>query len=371
MKRVLILANFAAGFLQFRQETLTALLEEGFEVTVALPSDEKACEIEKLGAKVVDVPINRRGTNPVTDLRLLLRYRKLILCLSPDVVLTYTVKCNVYGGLACRMTKTPYFSTITGLGSGLNNDGLLKKLTVLLYRVGLKGCRTLFCQNSHVQKFVQENRLFCGKLVLLPGSGVNLQKHPVTPYPSEEEGIRICFLARLMREKGIGELLEAAEHLHGRHPNLTFHIAGMAEEEAWLSRVKALEEKGAVVYHGELSDVRELIGSSHASVMPSYQEGMCNALMESAAMGRALLVSDVPGCRETVAENGGLKFPVKSADGIERAVEAFLDLTSAEREAMGLVAREKMEREFDRRYVTEQMVAAVKSIEGKTRRNTK
>ncbi|MBP3685453.1 MAG: glycosyltransferase family 4 protein [Clostridia bacterium] len=362
MKKVLIIANNAGGFLLFRQETLIGLLEEGYDVTVALPDEPQVAQVEALGAEVEIVPVSRRSTNPFSDLLLFLRYRRLIRRLRPDVVLTYTVKCNIYGGMACRVTGTPYVSTITGLGSGLGGSGLLQKIIVVLSRMGLRRCRTLFCQNTFVERFVREQKLFDGNLCLLPGSGVNLEEHPYTPYPDEADGIRICFLGRLMRDKGIGELLSAAETLHEKGANVVFHLAGMVEEEAWMDRVSTLEERGAIVYHGSLLDVRPLIRDCHASVMPSYQEGMCNALMESAAMGRALLASDVPGCRETVGEKNGFLFASHSADGIVEAVERFLALTKEEREEMGRASNEKMIAEFDRRLVTQRVLEAVRSI---------
>ncbi|MBQ2252894.1 MAG: glycosyltransferase family 4 protein [Clostridia bacterium] len=362
MKKALIIANNAGGLLSFRRETLTGLLDAGYEVTVALPDEPQVEEVKSLGAKVAIVPVSRRSTNPFSDLKLMLCYRKLIRSLRPDVVLTYTIKCNIYGGMACRLTKTPYVSTITGLGSGLGGGGLLQTITVVLSRIGLRRCRTLFCQNSYVERFVREQKLFSGPLCLLPGSGVNLEKHPYTDYPDEEDGIRLCFLGRLMRDKGLGELLSAAETLHEKGSRVVFHLAGMVEEQAWLERVKKLEEKGAIVYHGALSDVRPLIADCHAALMPSYREGMCNALMESGAMGRALLASDVPGCRETVGEKNGFLFPSHSAEGIVDAVECFLALTKEEREEMGRASSEKMIAEFDRRLVTQRMLDAVQTI---------
>ncbi len=362
MKKVLILGNNAAGFLLFRKETLIGLLEAGYDVTVALPDEPQAKRVTELGARLEIVPVNRRGTNPFSDLLLMLRYRALIRRVCPDAVLTYTVKCNVYGGMACRLTRTPYLSTVTGLGSGLNGTGLLQKVTILLCRIGMKGCKALFCQNTSVLEFVQNHRLFSGNLILLPGSGVNLQEHPYHPYPSEEAGVSLCFLGRLMQEKGVGELLLAAKELKARHPHLHLHLAGAPESDEWLQKTEAAAEAGEVIYHGALDDVRDLIRSCHAALIPSYQEGMCNALMESAAAGRALLASDVPGCRELIAPENGLTFAPKSASAIVEAVERFLQLKTEERAAMGRASREKMEREFDRRQVTEQVVGTVRKI---------
>ncbi len=352
MKKILLLANHAGGLLLFRKETLQGFIDAGYDVTVALPRDKGVDEIAAMGAKVESISVDRRGTNPFSDLALLWRYLRLIRRIQPDLVTTYTIKCNIYGGLACRLTRTPYLSTVTGLGSGLITPGLTQKLSVFLYRMGVKKCRKLFLQNAAVAEFFESHRIKARDSFVLPGSGVNLQTHPYMPYPSEEAGIRICFLGRLMREKGVGELLLAAERLCEKHQNLTFHLAGMAEEAGWLEKMERLSERGFVVYHGSLTDVRDLIARSHASVMPSYHEGMCNALMESAAMGRALLASDVPGCRETVGAENGFLFEVRNVDSIVACVERFLALTTEQREAMGKASCEKMRAEFDRTRVT-------------------
>lgn len=360
MKKVLILANNASGLYLFRKET-PLKLQEAYDVTIALPEEPAAQKLLDLGLKLRYVKINRRGTNPIADFKLMLRFRKLIREIKPDMVLTYTVKCNIYGGIACRLTKTPYAATMTGLGSGLSCGGFLQRLTEWLYRVGLKKCNVVFFQNAENEAFFTERRLTRAASQLLPGSGVNLEEHPETPYPDEENGIRLLFLGRLMREKGLAELLEAARRLHEAYPQVSVHMAGMVEEQAWKDQIEAYSAIGAVVYHGSVPDVRPLIADCHAALMPSYHEGMCNALMESASMGRALLATDIPGCRETVEEGvNGFLFPPRSADSLVEAAERFLALSREEREAMGKMSRAKMEREFDRKCVTAAYVNAVK-----------
>ena len=233
---VLILSNSDSGLYDFRKEVLQALLNEGRRVLVSVPDTGYVERIRQLGCEYLPTSFERRGMNPFKDLKLLLFYRRLMKRYRPEAVLTYTIKPNIYGGLAARMTKTPYLANITGLGTTLEHEGALQKMIVLLYRTALKKASCVFFQNKGNRDFMREKGCVTGKCRVIPGSGVNLAEHRAQAYPPENgsgDGRRVVFLSimRLMKDKGIDELLEVAQRIHEKHPETVFRLLGAYEEE--------------------------------------------------------------------------------------------------------------------------------------------
>lgn len=205
--KILVFANFGMGLYKFRKELLEELITQNNEVYVSLPNDKYAHELKKLGCQFIDTPLSRRGTNPITDLMLLMKYNNILRKIKPDVVLTYTIKPNVYGGLACRFKNTPYIVNITGLGTAVENAGVLQKISLFLYRISLKKAKCVFFQNEENSSFLSE-KIKLGEHRLIPGSGVNLNDYSLLNYPPDDE-IHFLFIARVMKEKGIDQYLEA------------------------------------------------------------------------------------------------------------------------------------------------------------------
>jgi galacturonosyltransferase len=351
-KNILILSNSIIGLFAFRKEVVGAMVEHGFRVWISSPDDDhdKYAYFRELGCEMVETPVDRRGTNPLRDLGLLRRYRRLLREVKPAAVLTYTIKPNVYGGMAARWAKVPLLANITGLGTAVENPGPLQKITVAMYRFALRKAETVFYQNDTIKKFCEENGI--GRRgVLLPGSGVNLEWHALQPYPSQESPMRFLFVGRMMRDKGTDEFLEMAAKVKASHPQVEFHILGPCEDD-YEARVAEAHSRGTVVWHGGVPDVRPYMREAWCTVHPSYHEGMANVLLESAAAGRPAITTDVPGCREAV-EDGvtGFLCPVRDASALTAAVERFLQLPYDEKVRMGLAGREKMVREFDRGIV--------------------
>ena len=212
--RVLILANNDVGLYKFRKELIEELIHPGSyiagrkakpcKVYVSLPDGEFVPELKKLGCKYINTPIDRRGVNPVKDLRLLMMYRKILKKVKPDIVFSYTIKPNIYGGMACAEKNIPYVCNITGLGTAVENKGLLQIITITLYRFALRKAKTIFFQNSENEHFFTKHKLCLGKHKMLPGSGVNLDYYQVKKYP-ETDTIDFVFVARVMKEKGIDQ----------------------------------------------------------------------------------------------------------------------------------------------------------------------
>ena len=350
--KILILTNNFGGLHSFRKEVVKAIRDKGYEVTISAPYDEKRHYFEEIGCRLIDTQFNRKGTNPLKDFGLMLYYRRLLKQEKPDVVLSYTIKPNLYGGMACGLCRVPQIANITGLGSAVENPGWLQRLTIVLYKIGLRKAHTVFFQNRANMEFCMEHKMVRGDVRLIPGSGVNLEYHSLQPYPAETEPVKFVFISRLLREKGIEEYLGAAERIKEKYPETEFHILG-ACEEAYGSRLKELQDKGIVIYHGQQPDVRPFIASSHCTVHPSfYPEGMSNVLLETCAAGRPIITTNRPGCGEIVDDgvNGFVVRQQDTADLVEK-IERFIGLSWEQKRDLGVAARKKVEREFDREIV--------------------
>lgn len=349
--KILVLANFGMGLFNFRRELLEELINQNNEVYISLPNDEYVPKLKSLGCKFVETHLERRGTNPVKDFKLLLKYIEIIKQIKPDVVLTYTIKPNVYGGLACQFTKTPYITNITGLGTSVENEGVIQKITLMLYKVGLKKASCLFFQNETNLKFFFDQKIVTGKTRLVPGSGVNLEQHSFEEYPEDQEKNRFLFIGRMMKSKGIEELFQAAKIVKEKYPNTQFDLIGHCEED-YHKQLIELHQLGIIHYHGQQNDVHSFIKKSHATILPSYHEGTANVLLETASSGRAVLASRVPGCKETFDEEvSGLGFEVRSVDSLVETIIKFINLPYDQKRAMGIAGRQKMEYEYDRKIV--------------------
>lgn len=359
MKRpmqILILANHSGGLYDFRKY-LIAELKTHASVAVAVPHNDRWDELNGLADRVIELPVDRRGMNPLHDGKLFSQYRAILGEIKPDLVLTYTIKPNIYGGLACRMAHIPYAVNITGLGSAIENGGWLKKFVLALYRPALKGARVVFFENAGNRDTLAATGVVPkGRDVVLHGAGVNLEDYPCQPYP-QEGPVRFLFVGRVMHEKGVDELFAAAKRMKQQYgEQVEFHMVG-SFEEAYKPVMDQLEQAGVVKYHGYQSDMKPFYAMAGCVVLPSYHEGMSNVLLEAAASGRPLITSDIPGCREAV-ENGvsGYLCPAKDADALYEAMRRFAALSVEQRSQMGRCGRERMEQQFSKTAVVAETI---------------
>lgn len=365
--RILVLSNSFAGLHSFRKEVFQRFRELGWEVYISCPTkgmEEKAEWFRNIGCHIIDTRFDRQGMNPIADFKLMLYYRRLIKQVKADVVLSYTIKPNLYGGLAAAMCGVPQMANVTGLGAAVEYPGMLQKFTILLYKVCMRKTHLVFFQNDANRQFCLQHGMVKGRTRLIPGSGVNLEYHTLKPYPQEDEPVRFLFISRIRVEKGIEEYLAAAEAIRKEYPNTEFHILGGCEGD-YEERLRQLTKQGIVVYLGQQSDVRPFIEQSGCIIHPSfYPEGMSNVLLEACAAGRPVITTDRPGCGEIV-DNGKTGFIVRQQDKMDviEKVHKFLSLSYEERKAMGLAARHKVEREFDRKIVVKAYEKEIKSID--------
>lgn len=360
---ILILANSSSGLLRFRRELLEALVLRHYNVFFAVPKGEFIEEMEQMGCHFIETSISRHGTNPLTDLALVKKYCSIINSVKPDIVLTYTIKPNVYGGIASQLCKVPYIANVTGLGTAVENGGLLQKITLTLYRIGLKKAKRVFFQNQANLDFMLKHKTVKDAYSLLPGSGVNLKRFSPLPYPNESDGIHFVFISRIMREKGIEQYLEAAKYFTSSHPELHFHICGSCESE-YQGKLDECIKNGTVIYHGMVRDVREIHKISHCTIHPSfYPEGISNVLLESCACTRPIITTDRSGCREVI-EDGVNGFMVKQRDSEDliKKMEKFLALSYEQKKLMGLAGRVKVEHEFDREIVIDAYLKEMEAL---------
>lgn len=368
MSRIWILANFDVGLYKFRKELIQKLMDEGNEISVSLPQGELIKNLQQMGCRFLETPVDRRGINPVTDLKLFCRYLRILRVQKPDLVITYTIKPNIYGGLACRFTRVPYCINITGLGTAFQKEGILKKMVTLLYCMACKKARVVFFENAGNLQTFRENRIIRKEQAcLLNGAGINLEEYPFAEYPPEDPpeylpespkqpAVRFLFVGRVMKEKGVEELFQATEALQKKGIPVELDVVGPYEDD-YKQKVEELVERKVIRFHDYQEDVKPFIANCHCFVLPSWHEGMANTLLECASMGRPLITSRVHGCMEAVEENkNGLLVNAEDSDDLQKKMELFVKIDYNKKKQMGLESRRIAEEKFDKRVVVEKTV---------------
>ena len=271
----------------FRKEIIDHFIDHGYRVLISCPYGKRIEKIRRDNVIYEDILIDRRGKNPFKDYKLYTDYIKLFKKYCPSIVLSFTIKPNIYGGLAARKLKIPYISNITGLGSGFENGGITKKIILFLYKQVLNSASYVLFQNeSNKDKILKSGILQHQRYDVIPGSGVNLDRFFYCDYPSEDK-IVFNYIGRVMKDKNIDAFLFIAKRLHTKYKNTIFNIIGFIEkdEEHYRTELLKLEKDGIVRYCGPQEDVRPFIQLSHAIIHPStYGEGVSNVCLESAAM---------------------------------------------------------------------------------------
>ncbi|MBQ2939386.1 MAG: glycosyltransferase family 4 protein [Clostridia bacterium] len=359
-KLIAVLTNNDDDIYCFRKEVIEALIANGYDVLISCPYGEKFELMSDIPYIYDDPIIDRRGTNVIHDFRLFRHYRKLLKTYRPSAVLAYTAKPNVYGGLAAKSLGIPYISNITGFGSVLNKQGLVRAFIMWLFKLVYRGAACLMFQNATNRQLAIEQGMVKGENRLIPGSGVNTERFHLLSYPAGGDGVDgeavvFNYIGRILRDKGVEDYIELARRVKAKYPQTEFNMLGFIEptEAHYETDLQHLQDKGIIVYRGSQKDVRPFIERSHATIHPStYGEGMSNVLLESAASGRVLITTDNPGCRETVNdEETGYIYAGGNVDQLFAAVEKFLAMPNEQRKAMGERGREKVCAEFSRTIV--------------------
>ena len=349
-KKILVVTNHSYMLWQFRRELIQRLMEDA-EVVISTPFVGHEQDFAAMGCRMLETDVDRRGINPVTDFRLYHTYVKILKTERPDMVITYSIKPNIYAGFACRMQKIPYCVNVQGLGTAFQKKGLAQIVTVM-YRTALKKAKTVFFENAENAKLFREKKITpAWQQTVLPGAGVNLESYSYQEYPNNDK-VRFLYLGRIMKEKGMDELFWAVQELRKECAGqFVLDLVGFFEDE-YKEQVEKMTQDGIAVVHGFQENPRPYYGKADCVVLPSYHEGMSNVLLEAAAIGRPLITSDIPGCREAVKQGiSGLLCPVKDRNALLHAMEDFLKLSKEERKAMGRAGRKYMEEQYDKEKV--------------------
>lgn len=361
-RRILFLVNHDIVIYNFRLEIVERLLEDGYDVHVSSPFGERIPELIDLGCHFHEIEINRHGKNPIEEINLIKVYKQLLRTVQPDIILGFTIKPNIYGAIAAKKFNIPFIANITGLGTAVEYKSWKQPIFINLYKFAFKKIYKVYFQNTANRDFFLNHNIVKEHYSLIPGSGVNLDRFSERPYPKKEL-VKFAFISRIMQEKGIDQFIDTATYIREKYQNTEFHIYGFCEQ-AYEERLKNLQDEGIVYFHGMTKDVAGALENTSCLLHPSYYpEGLSNVLLEACAIGRPIITTNRPGCKEVIDDgvNGYLVEEKNSKDLIEK-VEKFLHLTQEEKENLGHNARLKVEREFDRQIIVEQYMKDIKSI---------
>lgn len=362
-KKVLFLANHFITLYSFRKELIQQLVSEGHEVYLSLPESDENKYFVELGCKIVPTKIDRRGVNPVKDIFLILSYRRIIRQIKPDIIFSYTIKPNIYGSIVSNHYGYKQICNITGTGATFLRDSLVSKICKVLYSVSIKNCYKVFFQNRGDQEFFIKNGLVKNNYALIPGSGCNINEFSYTPIVNDGV-VRFIYIGRVMQLKGIDEYLDCAKVIKEKYPNTEFLIAGWNEEEGSKQKVAEYASKGFVRYLGFCKNIKEQIAQIQCTILASHGgEGVPNVVLESAAMGRPCIVSNVNGSVDVVEDDvTGFIFETGNSNDLISKVEKFLSLTEKQKIEMGLAGRAKVEREFNRQIVINAYIKELEAL---------
>lgn len=351
-KRVLILSNHFITLYNFRKELIKKLIEEKHEVFLSMPKSNENEYFQKLGCKIIETEVDRRGINPIKDFKLILNYIKIMKKVKPDIIFSYTIKPNIYGSIASNLTKYKQICNITGTGATFLKRNLVSEIAKILYKISVKKCYKVFFQNNGDKEYFVKNRMIGKGYKVIPGSGVNLDEYEFTELPRDEE-VNFIFIGRIMEIKGIEEYVECARIIKEKYKHVNFYIAGFIEEEEYKDIINEYDSKGIISYLGFQKDIKKWIKKCHCTILPSHGgEGIPNVILESCAMGRVCIASNINGARDIIVnENTGYLFQVKCVEDLVGKVTKFIDLEFENKKKLANEARQKVEKYFDRNII--------------------
>lgn len=365
---ILITVNSAWNVWNFRRAVTQALLKDGHTITVLAPPDDSVGQLRTLGCRFLPLEMNPKQLNPIEGLKLVHHFQQAFRSERPDIVLSYTIKNNLFGAVVAKSLRIPFLPNVTGLGTAFLSGGLLEKTAELFYRHAFRNLPMIFFQNKDDRDLFVSRRLVKPEQAqLLPGSGIDLQHFVPAPFPAKEDAPVFLMIARLLRDKGVIELVEAARQVKAQWPEVRFQLLGTTGSEnrsaITAETVRAWVREGIVEYLGTTPDVRPNITSASCVILPSYREGTPRTLLEAAAMARPVIATDVAGCRAVVDhKKTGFLCRARDAGNLADSIGRFLELSSEQRTAMGRAARAKIEYEYNQKIVVRAYLRAIKKL---------
>ncbi|HHQ4615743.1 glycosyltransferase family 4 protein [Aeromonas veronii] len=371
-KKIVLVANTSWSVFNFRGGVIKYLVNAGCKLTIIAPLDDFSDKLRAMGCEVVALPMSAKGTNPLQDLKLVYTLYGLYRKIAPDFIIHYTIKPNIYGSLAAKLAHIPSLAITTGLGYTFLNNNLVAKVARLLYKLAFHFPKEVwFLNEDDRQEFLRQRLVAKRKAILLHGEGVDLEYFaPQASIYDETESndikpVRFLLIARMLWDKGIGEYIAAAKLVKQRYPQAIFQLLGACDvaNPSVISReqMHLWEEEGLVTYLGTTKDVRPFVANADCMVLPSYREGIPRTMIESASMGKPLIVTDVPGCRDVVIPNQtGLLCPVKDAIALAQCCEKIINMDAEQITKMGEAGRAFMASKFDEQIVIKQYSSTLK-----------
>lgn len=378
ISKFLITASYPASISKFRGALIKAVQDKGFEIHIAAPEfdvyPEERDNLESLGYIVHDIPMQRTGTNPAADAKTLLALYRLMKEIKPDYMMAYTIKPVIYGSLAAKVARVPHrFALITGLGYAFQGadeadykKSNLQKVMHRLYSVALALTHKVFFQNPDDEALFKSMGIIKNNTPtkVVNGSGVDISEYSVTDLPSKngQPLAKFLLIARLLGDKGVREYAQAAKIIKDKYPEAQFDLVGWIDDNPDAIQQKELDKwinDGLLKFWGKLADVQPAIAASSVYVLPSYREGTPRTVLEAMAMGRPIITTDAPGCRETVIDGyNGYLVPVKAVEELAAAMERFIVNPELIIE-MGKASRQLVEEKFDVDAVNQSMLEAM------------
>ena len=353
MEKILICSNSCIGLYKFRLELIQELLKKS-EIVISTPFDDNDIinKFKNLGCKLIKTSIDGRGMNPIKDFFLLLKYFFIISKESPNIILTYTIKPNLYANVISRLLGKKYIITITGLGEAIYHKNLLSKILLKLYKFVGKRAKWIFIQNEDILITLEKEKILNDNYQLIRGSGVNLKKFSYNEYPNIVKNITFICIGRILKIKGIDEILKVFRKLKNEKYNIELVILGSIGEKKYEEILLEYQKNNIINYIGEVPEVKIYLKKAHCLVHAAHSEGMSNVMLEAAAMGLPLIASNIPGCKEIIEDKkNGYIFNVGDEKDLYNKIVDFINLPYIEKKSMGLFSRKKVEKEFDRNIV--------------------
>jgi glycosyltransferase involved in cell wall biosynthesis len=352
MKKIVICSNTSWYIYNFRRGLLEALSNIGYKIYILAPRDDYSKRLEDLGYSFYHIDINNKGTNPAEDLQLIYMYFKLLKEINPDILLTYTIKPNIYASFASKLLKIKTINVIAGLGTVFLDNSTSSKIARSLYKLAFKDNSVIFENRDDYEEFIKRGIIEPKQATVVLGSGIDTSSARPKNMPREDNSLKFLFIARLIRDKGIVEYINAIRELKPKYPNVKFQVLGsfyfdnpsaISKDEfnSWI-------EEGLIEYLGYTDKVLDEIDKVDCIVLPSYREGLSRVLLEAGSMAKPIITTDVTGCREVVDDGvNGYLVPVKDSKALAVAMEKMINLSKRERDLMGQRGRVKIIEEFD------------------------
>lgn len=373
--KILLTVNAAWNALNFRRPVIQALLNRGHDVTILAPEDQASAQLRRMGCQVVDLKMDVKGLSPRQDAILARRLAQHFKTIQPHVILSYTVKNNIFGAIAAKRLGIPFVPNISGLGTGFLSGGALRLVVETLCRFAFRDLPILFFQNTDDQELFWSRKLATAQQSrLLPGSGIDLDHFQSTPF-HKHEGTVFLMISRPLRDKGVMEYVQAARQLKQTNPDLRFQLLGPTDaanrSAVGSDELDQWQREGIIEHLGEYADVRPFIAKADCVVLPSYREGAPRSLLEASSMARPIIATDVPGCRQVVSHGiSGLLCKARNANSLMKAMGTYAAMETETRVNMGGAGRDKMLQEYDQAIVVRQYLSAISELTTPSRKRT-